>query len=242
LAAPFAGGAEEAGGAPCGGAENPEGTATCALAISNALASADDSATASLVSNVGAGVDGAADAAAGTVLDIADAPGGGCAAPATGMPAASATGSSPMETTETATMERMECGTAEQSGEKDLTTDTATLAAAVVPSTSLRRSKRVAAVADVHTLHKAELMASKRNLESKGISFTSYSDSQILSNLGRIGINLSTSDVVVIKNLEADRLVLCAKQKKNLANSSTVNSDDERDERLDAVLSHACGI
>jgi hypothetical protein len=241
LATPSAGGAEEAGGAPCGGAENPEGTATCTLAISNASASVDDSATASLVSNVGAGIDGAADAPAGTVLDIADTPGGGCAAPAAGMPAASATGSSPMETSETAMMEGMERGTTKQLGEKDLTPDTTTLAAAVVPSTSLRRSKRVVAVADVHTLHKAELMAAKRNLESKGISFTSYSDCQILSNLGRIGINLGTSDVVVIKNLEVDRLVLCAKQKKNLANSSTVDSNDEQDERLDAVLSHACG-
>jgi hypothetical protein len=175
------------------------------------------------------------------VLDIADNPGGSCAAPAAGMPAASATGSSPMETAETAMMEGMERGTAEQSGEKDLTSDTATLAAAVVPSTSLRRSKRVAAVADVHTLHKTELMEAKRNLESKGISFTSYSDSQILSDLGRIGINLGTLNVTVIKNLEVDRPVLCAKQKKNLANSSTVDSDDEQDERLDAVLSHTCG-
>jgi hypothetical protein len=62
-----------------------------------------------------------------------------------------------------------------------------------------------------------------------------------LSNLGRIGINLGTSDVAVIKNLEVDRLVLCAKQKKVLANASTVDSDDEQDERLDVVLSHACG-
>jgi hypothetical protein len=140
-----------------------------------------------------------------------------------------------------ARQEGVERGTADQSGEKDLTPDTATLAAAVVPSTSLRRSKRVAAMADVHTLHKVELMASKRDLESKGTSFTSFLDSHILSNLGRIGFNLGTSDVAVIKNLEVDRLVLCAKQKKVLANASTVDPDDKQDERLDAVLSHACG-
>jgi hypothetical protein len=212
LAALSAGGKDEAGDTLCGGAD-PEGTATCALAVSIASASVKDSATASIISNVGAG-DGTAGGAAGTVLDAADTPGGSCTAPAAGLPAATATGASLLETVETATMEGVERDTADQSGEKDLTPDTATLAAAVVPSTSLRRSKRVAAVADVHTLHKVEFMAAKRNLESKGISFTSFSDSQILSNLGRIGINLGTSYVAVIKNLEVDRLVLCAKQKR----------------------------
>jgi hypothetical protein len=111
------------------------------------------------------------------------------------------------------------CDTAKPVGEKDLAPDPVALAAAVVPSTSLRRSKRVAAVVDLHTLHKVELMAAKKNLESKGISFSSFSDSQVLSNLGRIGINLGSSDVAVIKNLEVDRLVLCAKQKKLIANT-----------------------
>jgi hypothetical protein len=96
-------------------------------------------------------------------------------------------------------------------------------------------------MANVHTLHKVELMAAKRNLKSKGTSFTSFSNSHILSDLSRIRINLGTSDVSVIKNLEVDRLVLCAKQNKVLANASTVDSDDEQDERLDAALSHACG-
>jgi hypothetical protein len=54
LAALSAGGKEEAGDALCGGAD-PEGTVTCALAVSIASASADDSATASIVSNMGAG-------------------------------------------------------------------------------------------------------------------------------------------------------------------------------------------
>jgi hypothetical protein len=131
--------------------------------------------------------------------------------------------------------------TAEPMGEEDLAPDPAALAAAVVHSTSLRRSKRVVAVADLHTLHKVELMAAKKNLENKGISFTSISDSQVLSNLGRIGINLGSSDVAVIKNLEVDRLVLCAKQKKIFSNSTTVDSNDEQDERLESVFNHACG-
>jgi hypothetical protein len=62
-----------------------------------------------------------------------------------------------------------------------------------------------------------------------------------LSNLGRIGINLGSSDVAVIKNLKVDRLVLCAKQNKVIHIASPVESDDERDERLDAALNHACG-
>jgi hypothetical protein len=136
-------------------------------------------------------------------------------------------------------LEEVDCATAVQSGLKDLNPDSATLAEPVVPC--LRRSKRVAVMADVHTLHKVEVLAAKRNLESKGTSFTSFSGSHILSNLGRIGINLGSSDVAVIKNLEVDRLVLCAKQNKVLPIASPVESDDERDERLDAVLNHACG-
>jgi hypothetical protein len=60
-------------------------------------------------------------------------------------------------------------------GEEDLTLVTATIAAAVEPP-CLHRSKTVAAVADLHTLHKVELLAAKKNLESKGTSFTSFSD------------------------------------------------------------------
>jgi hypothetical protein len=118
---------------------------------------------------------------------------------------------------------------------------TAIAEAAVVSTNRLRRSKRAAAGADMHTLHKVERMAAKKNLESTGISFSSFSDSQVLSNLGRIGINLGSSDVAVIKNLEVDRLVLCAKQKMLYTNVRTVDTDDEREERLEAVLNHACG-
>jgi hypothetical protein len=180
LSALSAGGEVGAGGALGGGA------ATCSL-----TASIETDATTSIVSNMAA-ADGTAGVATGLVLDAANAPGGDCTASTLGLPAATATGDSLMEPVGTATMEGVERGTADQSGEKDLTPDAATLAAAVVPSTSLRRSKRVAAMADVHTLHKVELLAAKRNLESKGTSFTSFSDSHILSNLGRIGINLGT--------------------------------------------------
>jgi hypothetical protein len=82
----------------------------------------------------------------------------------------------------------------------------------------------------------------KRNLES-GTSFSTFPESKIISNLGRVGINLGSSDVVVIKNLEVDRLVLCANQNKSSPKSKYSNnySDDEREDRLEAVLSHACG-
>jgi hypothetical protein len=164
-------------------------------------------------------------AADGTAGDVAATPGGECTAPASRLTTATATGDSLLEPVGSTTLEGVEHGTADQSGEKDLTPDSVTLATAVVPC--LRRSKRVAAMADVHTLHKVELLASKRNLESKGTSFTSFSYSHISSNLGRIGINLGTSDLAVIKNLEVDRLVFCAKQNKVLPNVSTIDSDDE---------------
>jgi hypothetical protein len=78
----------------------------------------------------------------------------------------------------------------------------------------------------------------KKNLE--GNSFSSFSDSHIISNLGRIGINLATSDVAFIKNLEVDRVVLSAN--KNIKVKATnLLSDDEREERLEEVLNHACG-
>jgi hypothetical protein len=111
------------------------------------------------------------------------------------------------------------------------------------PAKEPRRSARIAAIADVHTMHKIERLAAKKNLEA-GNSFSSFPDSKIISNLGRVGINLGSSDVAVIKNLEVDRLVLCANQKKeNIAKSkhSYLVSDDEQEDRLEAVLSHACG-
>ena len=93
-------------------------------------------------------------------------------------------------------------------------------------------------------------MAAKKNLESPGTSFTSYPDSRIVLNLGRVGINLGSSDNVVkastvtIKNLEVDRFVVVANQKKSKLNSNNlqVESDVEREDRLDAILSHSRGI
>jgi hypothetical protein len=103
---------------------------------------------------------------------------------------------------------------------------------------TLRRSSRNAGKADEHTLLKTERLAKKKNLE--GNSFSSFSDSRIFSNLGRVGISLNTSDVVIIKNLEVDRLVLSA-NKNTIANPTNLISEDEREERLEEVLSHACG-
>ena len=86
--------------------------------------------------------------------------------------------------------------------------------------TTVRRSTRSKAKADEHTLQKTARMAAKKNLESPGTSFTSFPDSRIISNLGRVGINLGSIDNVVeastvtIKNLEVDRFVVVANQKK----------------------------
>ena len=63
-------------------------------------------------------------------------------------------------------------------------------------------------------------MAAKKNHESSGTSFTSFSDSRIISNLVRVGINLGSSDDIVkastvsIKNLEIDKLVVHANKKR----------------------------
>jgi hypothetical protein len=149
--------------------------ATSALAASTDSTSAD--APASIVSNIRA-ADGAGGNAANFLLGATAAPGGICAAPAPRSPADTATGDSPMEPPGSTTLEEVDRGTAVQSELKDLAPDSVTLAAPVVPC--LRRSKRVAVMADVHTLHKVEALAAKRNLESKGTSFTSFSDSHIL--------------------------------------------------------------
>jgi hypothetical protein len=104
---------------------------------------------------------------------------------------------------------------------------------------TLRRSSRNAGKADEHTLLKAEHLAKKKNLE--GISFSSFSDSRIISNLGRLAINTNTSGVVRIKNLEVDILVVCA-NKNNKVNANDLISDDERKERLQEALNHAGGF
>ena len=122
------------------------------------------------------------------------------------------------------------------------------LRADILKPTTIRRSCRSKAKADEHTLQKIERMAAKKNLESPGTSFTSFSDSRIVSNLGRVGINLGSSDdivkasIVSIKNLEIDKLLVQANKKSNLKSDKLqLDSDDEREARLDAVLSHACG-
>ena len=110
------------------------------------------------------------------------------------------------------------------------------------PNKELCRSIRNAELADVHTLHKAEWLTAKKNLKFPGNSFISFPNSKVFSNLGRIGINLGPSDVLKIKNMEVDRLVLSANQKKNISKSkfSRLHINDENYDRLEAVLSHAC--
>jgi translation initiation factor IF-1 len=121
----------------------------------------------------------------------------------------------------------------------------------IINPTTLRRSERSKSSADVHILHKAEKVAAKKNLESPGMSFTSFSDSKIAENLGRIGINLGSSEdlvrasTVAIKNLEVDRMVVHANIKKNkhkkIFKPLLPESDDEKEARLDAILGHVCG-
>jgi hypothetical protein len=95
----------------------------------------------------------------------------------------------------------------------------------------------------MHTMLKAECLTAKKNLEFLGNSFTSFANSKVISNLGRIGINLGPLGVVAIKNLEVDRLALCANQKKGFSktNASNFASEIEREDHLDAILTHACG-
>jgi hypothetical protein len=91
--------------------------------------------------------------------------------------------------------------------------------------------------ADEHTLLKVERLAKKKNLE--GISFSSFSDSRIISNLGRLVINTNTSGVTRLKNLEVDRLVVCA-NKNNKVNANDLLSDDEREEKRTTGSSQPC--
>jgi hypothetical protein len=105
--------------------------------------------------------------------------------------------------------------------------------------TTLHRSRRNAGRADEHTLLKAERLAKKKNLE--GISFSNFSDSRIISNLGRLAINTNTSGVTRLKNLEVDRLVIRV-NKNNKVNANDLISDDEREERLQEALNHAGGF
>jgi len=104
---------------------------------------------------------------------------------------------------------------------------------------TVRRSARNKATADDHTLEKTARMATKKNLESTGASSASFSVNRMASNLFNLGINSSD---IAIKNLEIDRVTLQASKK--LVSKSNLNlaeSDEEKESRLDAVLSHVCG-
>jgi hypothetical protein len=81
----------------------------------------------------------------------------------------------------------------------------------------------------------------QRKRTSKVFPFSSFSNSCIISNLGSVGINTNTSGVVRNKNLEIDRLVVCAN--KNIkVNTTDLTSDDEREEKLEEALNHAGGF
>jgi hypothetical protein len=120
-----------------------------------------------------------------------------------------------------------------------------------IKPTTLRRSERSKSTADVHILQKTEKVAAKKNLESPVMSLTSFSDSKIVENLGRIDINLGSSEdlvrssIVAIKNLEVDRMVVHANnnktKNKKISKPLLPESDDEKDARLDAILGHVCG-
>jgi len=119
----------------------------------------------------------------------------------------------------------------------------------LVEEPTVRRSARNKATADEHTLKKTARMAAKKNLESTGSSFTSFSDNRITSNLNNIGINLGStasaikSSNIAIKNLEIDRLALQASKilDKSKSKFSHAESDEEKEDRLEAVLSHVSG-
>jgi len=100
----------------------------------------------------------------------------------------------------------------------DVVPTPAPLTADPIKTTKGRRSVRNKDKADEHTLHKTSQVAAKKNLEP-GTSFTSFSDSHVISNLGRVGFKLGQTDELVkassikIKNLEIDRMVVLANQK-----------------------------
>jgi len=93
------------------------------------------------------------------------------------------------------------------------------VAAVPLKTTTIQRSARNKDKADEHTLHKTSRVAAKKNLEP-GTSFTSFSDSHVISNLGRVGFELGQADEIIkassmaIKKLEIDRLVVLANKKK----------------------------
>lgn len=79
---------------------------------------------------------------------------------------------------------------------------------------SLGRSKRRQQSVDDHSLELAEFFKVKKNLDTSGMvnskSFLSFSDSQIASNINRLGVSLGvdvSKGIKNIKKVECDRLV-----------------------------------
>jgi len=69
-------------------------------------------------------------------------------------------------------------------------------AADPLKTTKIQRSIRNKDKADDHTLHKTSRVAAKKNIEP-GTSFTSFSDSHVISNLGRVGFKLGQTNEIV---------------------------------------------
>jgi hypothetical protein len=123
--------------------------------------------------------------------------------------------------------------------------------------TNLRHSNNTQIRSDEHTLQKTTRMAEIRNLEAPGTkSFVYFPNSHISSNLDKLGISLGRDDNVIrsstiaIKNIEKDRLVVTAKNKKQQKDNSKNNkksptitdySNEDRDEKLEVTLNHICG-
>jgi hypothetical protein len=121
--------------------------------------------------------------------------------------------------------------------------------------TPVRRSKRNAEMADVHSLEKAEKRAAVKNLEiTQGNKFTctvcSFSDNRLEENLGRVGItlgntkNLVATSVALIKDVEKERMKPSHLfNKVDVQNNLDFDSDFEEDE-IDpdtSTVSRLCG-
>ena len=85
-------------------------------------------------------------------------------------------------------------------------------------SLAVQRGRRTTAKYDEHTLDKAARMATKKNLESMGTSFTSFTNSEVVAKISNLGVSLGRDDseclnsAVSLKNIEIDRTVVAAKK------------------------------
>lgn len=111
--------------------------------------------------------------------------------------------------------------------------------------TPLRRSKRRQQPVDDHSLERAEFLKSKKNLDTSGMSnnksFISFSDSQIASNLNRLGVSLGgdvSKGITNIKQIEYDILVLAPQKEQSENVPLDLLVDDASDNDSDIGLDH----